>query len=42
MKQLNLQKQQNIIRNKFLKVGVRLSRTDTNYCTTDIQKRKTV
>ena len=42
MKQLNLQKQQNILRNKFLKLGVRMSGPDTIYFSKDIKIGKNV
>ena len=42
MKQLNLQKQQNILRNKFLKLGVKMSGPETIYFSKDIKIGKNV
>jgi bifunctional UDP-N-acetylglucosamine pyrophosphorylase/glucosamine-1-phosphate N-acetyltransferase len=42
MKQLNLQKQQNRLRNKFLKLGVKMSGPETIYFSKDIKIGKNV
>ena len=42
MKQLNLQKQQNRLRNKFLKLGVKMSGPETVYFSKDIKIGKNV